>query len=258
MAEKRMFTKKIVDSDAFLDMPLSTQALYFHLNMQADDDGFVNNPKRIQRVIGASADDLKLLIAKRFVLGFESGIIVVKHWRMHNAIRKDRKTETVYQDELRTLLIKDNGSYTELPEEAMPMLATTCQPNDNQMTTTCQPNDGIGKDRIDKDRLGKERIGSKEGYQFYGNYNNVKLTEKQFKTIQDTFENPTALLDKVSRYLANSEKTFTNHFALIDKITVEDKWPKKQIKPKQTEEPYEGVPMPEEVRKKMEVWQDNM
>ena len=79
MAEKRMFTKKIVDSDAFLDMPLSTQALYFHLNMQADDDGFVNNPKKIQRVIGASADDLKLLIAKRFVLGFESGIIVVKH-----------------------------------------------------------------------------------------------------------------------------------------------------------------------------------
>ena len=80
MAEKRMFTQKIIDSDAFLDMPLSTQALYFHLNMRADDDGFVNNPKRIQRTIGASDDDLKLLVVKRFVIGFDNGVIVIKHW----------------------------------------------------------------------------------------------------------------------------------------------------------------------------------
>ena len=87
MAEKRMFTQKIIDSDAFLDMPLSTQALYFHLNMRADDDGFINNPKRIQRTIGASDDDLKLLIAKRFVICFENGVIVIKHWKMHNTLR---------------------------------------------------------------------------------------------------------------------------------------------------------------------------
>ena len=83
-----MFSMKIVDSDAFLDMPMTTQCLYFHLNMRADDDGFVGNPKRIQRLIGASDDDLKLLIAKRFVLCFDSGVIVIKHWSMHNTIRK--------------------------------------------------------------------------------------------------------------------------------------------------------------------------
>lgn len=90
MAEKRMFTKKITESDAFLDMPLSTQALYFHLNMAADDEGFVNNSKKIQRMIGASDDDLKLLIAKNFIIPFETGVIVIKHWKMHNYIQSDR------------------------------------------------------------------------------------------------------------------------------------------------------------------------
>ena len=98
-----MFNIKIIDSDAFLDMPLSTQALYFHLNMRADDDGFVGNPKRIQRLVGASEDDLKLLIAKRFLLVFEDGVIVIKHWRMHNTIRNDRYTRTAYIEELKRL-----------------------------------------------------------------------------------------------------------------------------------------------------------
>ena len=98
MAERRMFAKTIIDSDAFLEMPLSTQSLYFHLSMRADDDGFVNNPKRIQKMIGASDDDLKLLIAKSFILIFESGVIVIKHWRINNYIRNDRYHETVYQE----------------------------------------------------------------------------------------------------------------------------------------------------------------
>lgn len=79
MAEKRMFARKIIDSDAFLEMPLSAQALYFHLNMRADDDGFVNNPKRITDYVNASVDDLKILLTKRFVIGFESGVIVIRH-----------------------------------------------------------------------------------------------------------------------------------------------------------------------------------
>ena len=102
----------VVDSDAFLDMPLSTQCLYFHLNMRADDDGFVGNPKRIVRLIGCSDDDLKLLIAKRFVLCFEDGVIVIKHWKMHNCIQSDRYTPTVYQEEREMLLVKTNKSYT--------------------------------------------------------------------------------------------------------------------------------------------------
>ena len=141
MAERRMFTQKIVDSDAFLDMPLSTQCLYFHLNMRADDDGFVNNPKKIQRMIGASDDDLKILLAKRFILGFDSGVVVIKHWRMHNLLRKDRYNPTQYQEEYEQLMLKANGSYTENDE-----MATNWQPDGNLLA----PQDSIDKDSIDK------------------------------------------------------------------------------------------------------------
>lgn len=112
MANKRMFTMKIVDSDAFLDMPLSTQCLYFHLNMRADDDGFIDNPKKIMRVIGAKEDDLRLLITKRFVLTFDNGVIVIKHWRMHNTIGKTRYTETQYTEYKNQLLLKSNKAYS--------------------------------------------------------------------------------------------------------------------------------------------------
>lgn len=113
MAERRMFAKTIVDSDAFLDMPLSAQALYFHLSMRADDDGFINNPKKIQRMVGASDDDCKLLIMKRFVITFESGVIVIKHWKIHNYIQKDRYKPTIYQKEKQQLTLKENNAYTE-------------------------------------------------------------------------------------------------------------------------------------------------
>lgn len=112
MAKKRMFSLGVLDTDAFLDMPLSAQALYFHLNLRADDDGFVGNPKRITQNVGANLDDLKLLVAKRFVITFDDGVIVIKHWRMHNAIKKDRYTETNFVDDLKMLDIKENGSYT--------------------------------------------------------------------------------------------------------------------------------------------------
>lgn len=113
MAERRMFAKSIIDSDAFLDMPLSSQALYLHLSMRADDDGFINNPKRIQRMIGCADDDLKLLIAKSFIIPFDSGVVVIKHWRINNYIQKDRYTPTNYVDEKAQLQVKENGSYTQ-------------------------------------------------------------------------------------------------------------------------------------------------
>ena len=144
MAERRMFSKTIVDSDAFLDMPLSTQALYFHLSMRADDDGFLNNAKKIQKIIGASDDDLKLLIIKRFVIAFDDGIIVVKHWRMNNYLRKDRYTPTVYQEEFKMLGIKDNGAYTLLDTAGIP---------DGDQCVTRLPQVSIGKDSIDKDSI---------------------------------------------------------------------------------------------------------
>ena len=112
MAERRMFAKTIVTSDAFLDMPLSARCLYFTLGMFADDDGFVNAPKSIMRQIGASMDDLNILLAKRFVIGFESGIIVIKHWRINNYLRSDRYNETKYLQEKAMLSIDDNGAYS--------------------------------------------------------------------------------------------------------------------------------------------------
>lgn len=107
-----MFAKTIIDSDAFLDMPLSAQSLYFHLAMRADDDGFINNPRKIQRMVGAAGDDLKLLIAKNFIIPFESGVVVIKHWKIHNYIQKDRYKETVYLEEKSRLGMKENKAYT--------------------------------------------------------------------------------------------------------------------------------------------------
>lgn len=112
MARRRMFSQQITESDAFLDMPLSAQALYFHLGMVADDDGFVNSPKRVQRVIGANDDDLKLLLAKNFLITFDSGVVVIKHWKMNNYIQSDRYTPTVYVDEKAMLMEKENRAYT--------------------------------------------------------------------------------------------------------------------------------------------------
>lgn len=138
MAEKRMFTKSIIDSDAFLEMPLSAQALYFHLNMRADDDGFVNNPKRITDYVSASADDLKILLAKRFIIRFDSGVIVIKHWRMHNTLKSDRYHPTDYQDELALLCIKPNKAYTErAAEPALP--PSLPEPTWNQIGTNLEP-----------------------------------------------------------------------------------------------------------------------
>jgi 5-methylcytosine-specific restriction endonuclease McrA len=114
-----MFAKTIIDSDAFLDMPLSSQALYFHLSMRGDDDGFINNPRKIQKMVGASDDDLKVLIMKNFIIPFESGVVVIKHWKIHNYIRGDRKKDTVYPEEMSLLTEKDNGAYS-LKSEQQP------------------------------------------------------------------------------------------------------------------------------------------
>lgn len=110
-----MFAKTIIDSDAFLDMPTSARLLYYDLGMRADDDGFVNSPKKIMRTIGATTDDMNILIAKKFIIPFENGIVVIKHWRIHNYIRQDTYTETPYRDEKKMLVIDENKAYTLKP-----------------------------------------------------------------------------------------------------------------------------------------------
>ena len=121
MAERRMFAMTIIDSDDFLDMPLSTQALYFHLSMRADDDGFINNPKKIQRTIGATDGDAAMLVAKKFIIPFETGVVVIKHWRINNYLRNDRYHETVYQEEKSRLQVKENRAYSLIENGSEPV-----------------------------------------------------------------------------------------------------------------------------------------
>lgn len=136
MAQRRMFSKKVTDTDTFLDMPLSTQALYFHLNMHADDDGFIDNTKTIQRMIGSSDDDRKLLIAKQFLLPFDNGVVVIKDWRVHNYIQGDRYHKTQYINEKSQLVVEENNTYTKRIQDVSNM--------DTQVR--------LGKDRLGKDR----------------------------------------------------------------------------------------------------------
>lgn len=151
MAERRMFAKTIIDSDAFLDMPLSTQSLYFHLSMRADDDGFINNPKKIQRMVGCGDDDLKLLIAKRFILVFDSGVIVIKHWKIHNYIRNDRYKPTLYQEEKAELVEKNSKAYT-FKTEVLESESHLGIPDDNHVGYQMDTQVRLGKDRLVKDK----------------------------------------------------------------------------------------------------------
>ena len=137
MARRRMFSLDIVDTDAFIDMPQSSQLLYFHLSMRADDDGFVSNPKKIMKVVNCSDDDLRVLVGKKFIIPFDSGICVIKHWKIHNYIQKDRYNETNYIGEKAQLRVKTNNVYT--------------------LDTECIQIGDTGKVR-----LGKERKGNKD------------------------------------------------------------------------------------------------
>lgn len=142
MAERRMFAKTIVLSDAFLDMPMSARCLYFTLGMFADDDGFVNSPRGIMRQCGASDDDLKVLLAKKFLLAFDSGVIVIKHWRINNYLQKDRYTPTKYLEEKATLTLDENSAYKEA----------------KAISEAMYTQDAYTQVRLGKDRTGKDRI----------------------------------------------------------------------------------------------------
>ena len=205
MAERRMFAKTIVLSDAFLDMPLSARCLYFTLGMLADDDGFVNSPKSIMRQAGASTDDLNLLLAKRFILKFDSGVIVIKHWRIHNYIQKDRYKESKYIEEKATLMIDSNGAYTECIQDVSTL--------DTQVR--------LGKDRLE---LGEDSIGEvieeaappKPTRHKYGLYENVLLTDQDYQRLLEEFPNDLHdRIERLSEYIASTGKKYKSHLATI-------------------------------------------
>lgn len=140
---KRMFSLDIVDTDKFLEMPVSSQNLYFHLGMRADDEGFVSSPKKIATFVGCNIDDLRLLISKEYLIPFESGVVVITHWNCNNWVRADRKQPTQYPKEL-GLLTLENNVYT---------VTDTCQPNVNQMTDSCHTEIRLDKNSIDKNSI---------------------------------------------------------------------------------------------------------
>lgn len=152
MAERRMFAKTIIDSDAFLDMPVTARLLYYDLGMRADDDGFINSPKKIMRITGASSDDMNILIMRKFIIPFDSGVVVIKHWRIHNYIRKDTYVETKYKDEKEQLMLDENNAYT---AKKMQLLQLRDEYVDEPSTQVRLGKVSIGKDSIGKDSIEK-------------------------------------------------------------------------------------------------------
>ena len=196
MAKKRMFNVDIVGSDAFLDLPHTAQALYFQLGMRADDDGFVGNPKTIQRIAGTKASDLELLVKKRFLLQFPSGVVVIKHWKINNQIQKDRYTPTVYTEEYQSLYIKDNKAYTEADKG--------CIRSVSEMDTQIS----IDKNRLDKNSRG----GEKHAHGFFAN---VLLTDDELQKLAAEIPNYEEYIEKLSHYIESNGKKYKSHYATI-------------------------------------------
>lgn len=212
MAERRMFAKTIIDSDMFLDMPLSTQALYFHLSMRADDDGFINNPRKIQKMVGASDDDMKVLIMKRFILPFDSGVVVIKHWKIHNYIRNDRYKETVYKEERALLEVKENGAYTQISQPGIPGV--------NQLVYQMDTQDRVGKDKarieLVEDNYMGEAAPPKPVRHKYGRYKNVLLTDDEMDKLRAEFPKDWGdRIERLSEYMASTGKSYRNYLATI-------------------------------------------
>lgn len=215
MANKRMFNNSVLDSDAFLDLPLSAQALYFHLNLRADDDGFISKPKRIQSYIGASEDDLKLLILKRFVIAFEDGVIVIKHWRMHNTIQKDRYHPTLFQEEFKMLGIKENKAYT---LDVSKMETPCIQSVSSDLGLGLDKDLDIGKE-LDSDTGKEDTPAPKEPKHKYGEYQHVLLTDTdRERLVNDYGEDLTHdAIKYLDEYLETSGKKYKNHYLVMRK-----------------------------------------
>ena len=226
MAERRMFAKTIIDSDAFLDMPHSTQLLYFHLSMRADDDGFINNPKNIIRMIGCKDDDLKILLAKKFILPFESGVVVIKHWQIHNYIQKDRYRETKYKEEKAMLQLDENKAYQ--------MKNNQCIQNVYNLDTQDRDRIEIGKDSIEINNIPASEdksstASAKANKHKYGEYQNVLLKDEELQKLQKEYENWQELIKYLDEYIEMKGYKAKSHYLCIKKWVVDAV--KRQTKP---------------------------
>lgn len=213
-----MFAKTIIDSDAFLDMPVTAQLLYFHLAMRADDDGFVNKPKSIMRMTGCKDDDINLLFFKKFLIPFDSGIVVIKHWKIHNYIAKDRYKETKYKEEKATLSLDENNSYT------------ACI----QLVDETDTQDRLGKDRISKDSINNNILPppneaepapktKKPVKRKHGEFQKVLLTDEELQKLEDEYGNFLTLeaITFLDEYIEEKGYKSKSHYLAIKRWVIE-------------------------------------
>ena len=227
MAERRMFTKKVTDSDDFISLGSAAQALYLHLNQGADDEGFTNQVQMAMFKAHASIDDLKVLLAKRFIIQFESGVIVIKHWRMHNTLRKDRFTPTNFQEELKMLGIKINGSYT------LDMAQAERLPSGCQMVATDKSSINLDKVREEEVNLVKSECNTSahtpddDKLQIWGGELGkgvVRLTENQVGALLDELglSGFDYYVERLADFIINKNAKVRNHFETILEWARED------------------------------------
>ena len=213
MAQRRMFSLKVIDTDEFLDMPQSSQYLYYNLAMRADDDGFISNPKRVMRMIGCNDDDLKILVAKQYVIPFERGICVIRHWRIHNLIRTDRYTETEYLQEKGELSLK-NGKYEKKEQNVIP--------NGNQM----EPQVRIGKVRKGKDSIGyRESTPAQKMKLFVEKFEKDNLNTEWIEILGEKWKNGFSALNNNQQesFIAEVAK-FVSYWTELNKSGTKTRW----------------------------------
>ena len=203
VAKKRMFNIDIVGSDAFLDMAHESQALYLQLSMRADDDGFIGNPKTVVRIAGVSNAAFEELLQKRFILQFQSGVVVVKHWKINNDIKKDRYSPTVYTDEFQLLSTKENKAYTERSANV-----STLDTERRQDVSTLDTQYSIDENSKDKDSI----VLCKHAHGFFSN---VFLTDEEMQKLSSEIPNLDDYIERLSNYLANNKKEYKSHCATI-------------------------------------------
>lgn len=235
MAERRMFAKTIIDSDAFLDMPISARLLYYDLSMRADDDGFVNSPKKIMRMIGATQDDLSILALRKFIIPFDVGIVVIKHWKIHNYIRKDTYNETKYLEQKELLELDENNSYR--------LKNNNCDVSVDDPSTQVR----LGKDRIGKVSIdnipASEETSSADTAKAnrkhkYGEYQNVLLKDEELQTLKDKYENWEELIKYLDEYIEMKGYKAKSHYLCIIKWVTDAVNKKTKNKNKSTAEEW--------------------
>ena len=204
MSDRRMFSNAVIDTDTFLDMPLTTQALYFHLGMKADDEGFVGSPKKIVRAVNCTEDDFKLLVSKGFVLCFENGVIVITHWNINNIMRKDRRKSTIYTDEKARLTTEKNDTYS-IHQSDVNHLSTVCQPAVNQMTA---------QNKLKENKLKEKNISSSAAADTRAHFD--------YQSVVDSFNSVCVSLPKVQKLTDKRRKAIKKTLSLLDDFSFEN------------------------------------